>query len=215
MAAMSLFRAAMGGDDIFDGQPGGAIGRSRPPAVEMKPSTTTGFRRAAAARMTPAMPPISKPPTLASTSRPSRGSGRLSAKAASTAAIFRANCPSSMPVPRPVTAATGSPRDRGDHGGRGRRVGDAHVAGAEHVGRIGQRLDHLDARLDRPATAWARVMAGPLGDVGRAGGDFLRDDLSRGDQRAQVGGHAHVDDHHAGAGQPAQGVDPRHAAAKP
>ncbi len=79
------------------------------PAVEMKPSTRTGLRRAAAARIRPARPPISKPPTLASTSSPSRGSGRFVAKADWTTAILRANCPSSMPVPRPVRAATGSP----------------------------------------------------------------------------------------------------------
>ena len=106
----------------------------------MKPSTTTGFCWAAAASTTPAMPPISKPPTLASTSRPSRGSGRLTARAASTTAILRANWPSSMPVPRPVTSATGGAGQRGHHGRGGRGVGDAHVAGAEHVG------------LRRPAT---------------------------------------------------------------
>ena len=46
----------------------------------MNPSSTTGTRRAAPARITPTRPPISKPPTFASTSSPSRASGRLTSE---------------------------------------------------------------------------------------------------------------------------------------
>ena len=62
-----------------------------------------------------------------------------------------ASWPSSMPVPRPVTSATGSPVKRGHDGGRRRGVGDAHVAGAEHVGRVGQLLRRLRCPPRRPA----------------------------------------------------------------
>ena len=72
-------------------------------APAMKPSSATGTRRAAPARITPASPPISKPPTLASTSSPSRASGSLTARACRTTATLRTSVAASTPVPRPVT----------------------------------------------------------------------------------------------------------------
>ena len=51
------------------------------------------------------MPPISKPPTLASTSSPSFGSGLLTSSACSMTPTLCRSCFASMPVPRPVTAS--------------------------------------------------------------------------------------------------------------
>jgi len=59
--------------------------------------------------MTPAKPPISKPPTLASTSIGSSGFGLLIDKALSMTSTLWASCSSSMPVPRPVAFMAGLP----------------------------------------------------------------------------------------------------------
>ena len=75
----------------------------------MKPSSTTGTRRAAPARTTPTSPAISKPPTAARTPRASPGSGRLTASARRTASTFPTQTSSATPVPRPVTIAGSAP----------------------------------------------------------------------------------------------------------
>ena len=75
----------------------------------MSPSTTTGTRQAAPPRKAPHRAARSSPPTLASTSRGSAGSGRLIARAASTAATLRARPASDSPAPRPVSSAAGRP----------------------------------------------------------------------------------------------------------
>ena len=75
----------------------------------MKPSTTTGTRAAAAPSTTPARPAISKPPTFASTSTASDGSGRFTSSPRRTTSTLRRNVASSMPVPRPVTSSGGAP----------------------------------------------------------------------------------------------------------
>src|SRR5206468_2747171 len=78
-------------------------------AALMKPSSTTGMRQAAPARMTPQRPATSKPPTLASTSTASEGSGRLTVSARLITATLRRRPSSSMPVPAPVTDSAGAP----------------------------------------------------------------------------------------------------------
>ena len=79
------------------------------PAVEMKPSTTTGTLLAAAPIMSPAMPAISAPPTLASTSMGSFGSGLFTLSASSMTVTLWLKTASFMPVPLPVTVSTGAP----------------------------------------------------------------------------------------------------------
>jgi hypothetical protein len=75
---------------------------------------------------------------------------------------------------------------------------------------IGQLLDHRDPGLHGLHRLSRRHSRSP-GDVAGAQGHFLVDDLSRPSQRAQIGGHAHIDHDHSRAGQPRQGVDSRHA----
>ena len=58
---------------------------------------------------TPTSAAISSPPTAARTPIGSSGSGALTASARSIMATFRRQASSSMPVPRPVTSATGAP----------------------------------------------------------------------------------------------------------
>ena len=58
---------------------------------------------------TPASTPISKPPTLARTSRGSPGSGAFTSSASDTTRILRASCAGVRPVPRPVVCAGGLP----------------------------------------------------------------------------------------------------------
>ena len=157
------------------------------------------------------MPPISKPPTLASTSRPSAGSGRLTA-------IARWITPTSCGVVRrrsPCRAAERGRRQAGQQGGdggRGRGVGDAHVAGAENVGGLGQGLDDLDPGLDA-RIACSRVIAGPRAMFRVPGRSAWRRSCPGGPGRPDRL-HAHVDDHHLGAGDAGQHVDPRQAAGK-
>ena len=88
---------------------GASVTASSAAEPAMNPSSATGTRRAAPARITPVRPPISNPPTFASTSRPSRGSGRLTSSARRTAATLRVKVASSTPVPRPVTCSAGAP----------------------------------------------------------------------------------------------------------
>ena len=57
----------MSGDEIFSYGRDEAYGQQAA-AVAINPSRTTGQRRAAAPRMIPARPPISKPPTFGNTS---------------------------------------------------------------------------------------------------------------------------------------------------
>ena len=88
---------------------GAIVAATSAAAPAMKPSSATGTRRAAPPRMTPTRPPISKPPTFASTSRPSSRSGRLTASARRTASTLRRQPSSSTPVPRPVTSSAAAP----------------------------------------------------------------------------------------------------------
>src|SRR5881296_227983 len=88
---------------------GASVTATSAAAPEMKPSRTTGTRRAAPARITPTSPAISKPPTLARTSRPSRPLGAFTASARRTTSTLRASVASSTPVPRPVTRAGAAP----------------------------------------------------------------------------------------------------------
>src|SRR3989304_2573644 len=75
----------------------------------MKPSSSTGFRSEAAPRISPAIPPISKPPTFIRTSMASSGSGRVTASAFSTTATFNERPPAPIPVPRPAPPAAAAP----------------------------------------------------------------------------------------------------------
>src|SRR6266700_4194562 len=59
--------------------------------------------------ITPTNPAISRPPTFASTSSGSLGSGAFLVSACSMTCILCASCVSSIPVPRPVTRDTGTP----------------------------------------------------------------------------------------------------------
>src|SRR5439155_26989475 len=88
---------------------GASVTATSAAAPEIKPSRTTGTRRAAPARITPTSPAISKPPTLARTSRPSRASGTFTASARRTTSTLRASVASSTPVPRPVTRSGPAP----------------------------------------------------------------------------------------------------------
>ena len=73
----------------------------------MKPSSTTTRRAKDPPSTTPASTPISNPPTLASTSRPSFGSGWFTCRARSTTAILCAISRSFRPVPCPVVSLGG------------------------------------------------------------------------------------------------------------
>ena len=88
---------------------GAMVAAASAAAPAMNPSSATGTRRAAPPRMTPTSPPISKPPTLVSTSMPSVGSGRLTASARRTASALRRQPSPSTPVPRPVTVSGAAP----------------------------------------------------------------------------------------------------------
>ena len=65
-----------------------------------------GTRWEAAAKIQPTNPPISNPPTLDKTSRPSSGSGQLTSIACLITLILFLSWFSSIPVPRPVTSST-------------------------------------------------------------------------------------------------------------
>ena len=84
---------------------GASATATRAAASEMKPSSTTGTRRAAPARTTPTRPAISNPPTLASTSRASAGSGRFDRERRRDDLDLARQPASSTPVPGPVTAS--------------------------------------------------------------------------------------------------------------
>ena len=75
----------------------------------MKPSTMTALLSEATPRMRPAMAPISKPPTLESTSIGSDTSGLFKLRAFSITDTLCRNWTSSIPVPRPVTFSTECP----------------------------------------------------------------------------------------------------------
>ena len=75
----------------------------------MNPSSTTTRRDAAPPSATPASTPISNPPTFASTSRPSEGSGWFAASARSTTSTLRDSSSSLRPVPRPVVSRAERP----------------------------------------------------------------------------------------------------------
>ena len=78
-------------------------------APAMKPSMTMGTRREAAPSISPAMAPISGPPTFASTSMASEGSGLFRAIPCSMSFIFLRMTSPLTPEPRPVTVSTGVP----------------------------------------------------------------------------------------------------------
>ena len=73
----------------------------------MTPSTTTGTRAAAPPTMKPVSAASSSPPSAASAARsgPVATAFAWRSSACSMTATFRARVMSSMPVPRPVTAA--------------------------------------------------------------------------------------------------------------
>ena len=73
----------------------------------MKPSMTTGTPSMAPPMNSPAMPQMSNPPSLLSTSKISLGSGRFTVMARSMAQIFRCKPASLRPAPRPVTVSAG------------------------------------------------------------------------------------------------------------
>ena len=75
----------------------------------MKPSISTGVRLTAAPRKAPHIPAMSRPPTFASTSSTSAGSGRLAPIAARIAAFFRSSPASERPAPRPQSASGSQP----------------------------------------------------------------------------------------------------------
>jgi len=89
--------------------PGHSRAATSPATEEMKPSSRTGTRRDAAPSAAPASPAISKPPSRASTSRGSVGSGRFTSSARRTASTLRRKPESSTPVPRPVACSGLSP----------------------------------------------------------------------------------------------------------
>src|SRR4029453_1963642 len=74
-AVSGLARAMRGEHRVTRGGRGASGRATSAAAPAMKPSSATGTRRPAPARMTPTSPAISKPPTFASTPRPSVGPG--------------------------------------------------------------------------------------------------------------------------------------------
>src|SRR5581483_5726928 len=91
---------------ITPGQSARAISPADP---AMKPSTTSGMRKAAAPSIAPAIAPISRPPTLVRTSRASFASGRLMASPFSIAATLRAQPSASIPAPLPAASRGAAP----------------------------------------------------------------------------------------------------------
>src|SRR6267378_2954025 len=127
----------------------------------MKPSSAMGTRLDAPPRITPTSPAISKPPTLASTSRPSRGSGAFTDSARATMSTLRASAASSTPVPRPVTRSGGAPVIAAV-------IALAAVVLPIPISPVPRRSApaSIAARASRAPvsmalTAWARVIAGP------------------------------------------------------
>ncbi|KKL63437.1 hypothetical protein LCGC14_2175110, partial [marine sediment metagenome] len=94
---------------MYDEVKGLSLLAIKAPAPEIKPSITTGILLEAQAKQTPAIAPISKPPTLLRISKPSFLSGLCKAKALFmiTALLFKDS--SSSPVPLPVTRAAFKP----------------------------------------------------------------------------------------------------------
>ena len=173
-------------------------------APAMKPSTTTGTRAAAAPRTTPASPAISKPPSLASTSRASPASGRLIASPRRITSTLRRNV-----VVVDAGAAAGdllgrrAREHRRERAGRG-RVADAHVADADQADAVArERVGQLRARRQRRQRLRARHR-GPAREVRGSGADAPRADLRRGRRRMR---DAHVDDDDARARLPREHVD--------
>jgi len=127
----------------------------------MKPSITTGTPSSAPPRKTPHSPARSKPPSLASTSRGSVGSGLLRRMPRQMASTLRASPSSERPAPRPVIRSTGWP--------------SSTAATALEVVVLPMPISPVassctpaafcscTSRMPRPtaSTAWARVMAGP------------------------------------------------------
>ena len=102
-------------------------------APATRPSSSTGMRRARAARIAPAMAAISRPPSRRSTSRGSASAARWCASARSITAALRAMPAASSPVPGPaqdaaVAAMQGGAQRRGRGG-----VADAHLAHRHQV----------------------------------------------------------------------------------
>ena len=145
---------------------------SRAPAVEMKPSTTTGFRRAAAAEHHAGDAADLEAADLGQHVQASLRIGPVDAQC-----LFDDGDLAGQLAVVDAGAAAGQVGDRqsgqcGQHGGGRRGVGDAHVAGAEHVGGVGQpSTTSMPASMDR--TACSRVMAGPTAILAVPGAIFL------------------------------------------
>ena len=131
------------------------------PAVEMNPSTTTGFclRRGrqndsgnAADLETAHLGQHIKPVAAVG---PIHRQGRLDDRdLVGQLPVVDAGAPAGH-IGHPFAA------QHSHDGRRGRGVGNAHVARAEDIDLVGQRLDDLDAGLHR-LDCLRRVMAGPL-----------------------------------------------------
>ena len=164
------------------------------------------------ASTTPAMPPISNPPTLASTSKPSLRIGPVHGAAPfHHGDLVRPVWPSSMPVPRPVNCGH---RQAGQ--ARPPRRSKAWCWRCPCRRCRTRRSFRPASRRPRcrprwPRIAWSRVMAGPAAMLAVPRATFLSMILPGLRQRAQIGGNAHVDHHDPGPGHPRQGVDAGHA----
>jgi len=107
---------------------------TRAAAVEMKPSRRMGTRWAAAPKITPTSPAISKPPTLARTSRGLWRSRRLRAMASSSGDLDDRKA-----------------GEEGRDGARRRGVSDPHVPCPDEVQALfGLPLEDLDPHLNGP-----------------------------------------------------------------
>ena len=132
----------------------------RAAAVEMNPSIRTGIRREAAPRMRPAMPPISNPPTLARTSNPSFGSGRLRAMLLWITETLRRRCSSSSPVPLPAISPGGLPVSTAAMAALG-VVLAMPMSPVPKRSVPGERLSAISIPASTLNTASSRLMAGP------------------------------------------------------
>ena len=180
------------------------------PAVEITPSMTTGIRLSAAPSTSPAIPPISKPPTLERMSIGSFGSGRFAAMLSSMTWILCASRASSIPVPRPVSSVTGRP------------VASAAIAvdgvvlpmPMSPVPSIrtpsAARLRAMAAPRSMHRSACSLVIAGPLRMLAVPWPTFASISAPRCNKVGKIGAAPHVDDAHLDARVPAEHVDAGH-----
>ena len=110
--------------------------------------------------MRPAIVPISKPPILASISIGSFGSGLFKAIDSSMTEILCCLCSSSMPVPGPVSSATGFPVSTAAMAVLG-VVLPIPISPVPKMSTSGASVLATSTPASTAMTAWVRLMAGP------------------------------------------------------